>query len=290
MSRASFRYESKQPEADKPLLTDIRKLKGQYPTWGYKKIHRGLVNQGWTVNRKRVARLWREHGYQQPKQKRRRKAPGDASNSCHIRTPQRVNQAWAIDFVQDQTADGRRLKLLTVVDEYSREALDIVVGRRMNHGDVISALKRLVAERGAPEFVRSDNGSEFIAAGVQQALAVLGVSTAYVAPGSPWQNGKNERFNGLLRQELLSREYFWSLKEAEVIIGKWREEFNAERPHGALNYKTPSGFAIQQKKTPGWWNPPPQTLGNVSPSNVGSAPLGATETDDERQHNQRKPD
>lgn len=184
-----------------------------------------------------------------------------------------VNQAWAVDFVQHHTEDGKRLKILTVVDEYSREALAVEVARTMSHKDVFKVLVGLIVQRGAPELVRSDNGSEFIAKGIQQALLEQGVESAFIAPGSPWQNGKNERFNGLLGQEELDRETYCSLAEARVMIEAYRRDYNGVRPHSAIGYMSPDTFAQSQRERGAWWQPPLKLKAPPVPAPIGSAPL-----------------
>lgn len=238
----------------------MRRLKEEHPRWGYKKIWALLRNEGWEVNRKRVERLWRQEGLQVSRQRGRRRSPGGEENACHIRRAEAVNQVWSVDFVRDQTADGQGLKILTVVDEYSREALAVEVQRRMDHLHVKSVIEALIRERGAPEFIRSDNGSEFIAKGLCEALAALNVEMAPIAPGSPWQNGKNERFNGLLRDELLDREMFYTLEEARVLMERFRRKFNTVRPHGAIGYKTPSEFAKEESEKGLWFRHSEETI------------------------------
>jgi len=256
ISRSVFRYEPTRPQKDKALIQELGRLKAKHPRWGYKKIHRLLVNAGWKVNRKRVHRLWRQEGFQVPARPAKvNKAPGDESNACHIRKAEMVNQVWSIDFVKDKTADGKGLRILTVVDEYSREALATAVARRMGARDVQHVLTGLFVKRGQPEFIRSDNGSEFIAKGLQKAVKEMGSEQAYIAPGSPWQNGKNERFNGILRDELLDRELFYSLTEASVLIERFRVEYNEVRPHSAIDFETPAAFSTRQRELGHWFRP-----------------------------------
>lgn len=254
ISRSYMNYKSKRLELDSALIIELHAMKTKYPRWGYKKIHRLLVNEGWKVNHKRIQRLWRQEGLAVARQVRAKKrAPGSKENACDVRCSTAVNHVWSIDFVSDQTEEGRRLKMLTVVDEYSREALAIEVTRKMDNQGVQKVLGKLIAQRGRPGFVRSDNGSEFIAKALQKTLGALGVENAYIAPGSPWQNGKNERFNGILRQELLARELFYSLKEARVMVESFRRQYNNLRPHGALSMMTPTAFALQQSLAGAWF-------------------------------------
>ncbi len=236
------------PDKDRELIKELHRLKARYPRWGYKKIHRLLRNDGWEANHKRVQRLWRQESLSVVRKTgKRKKAPGDKANACHIRKAVLVNQVWSVDFVMDATEDGKKLKILTVIDEMSREALAIEVTRKMNTKGVQKLMEELVCKRGCPEFIRSDNGSEFIAKAMQKAVKGLGSETAYVAPGSPWQNGKNERFNGILREEVLSQELFYSLIEARVLIEHFRVRYNEVRPHGAIDFQTPAVFAQAQR-------------------------------------------
>lgn len=254
ISRSSFRYQSKRPDKDQRLIKELHRLKAAHPRWGYKKIHRLLRNDGWKVNHKRVQRLWRQEGLavvrQPPKAKR---AIGDKSNACDVRRATSVNHVWSVDFVEDRTEDGRKLKILTVIDEYSRESLAVCVRRKMGHKGVQEVIEELVDKRGRPGLIRSDNGSEFIAKGLQRAVKEMGSQCIYIAPGSPWQNGKNERFNGILRQELLQRELFYSVREAQVLIERFRVEYNEVRPHGAIDFQTPAAFSQAQRSSGSWF-------------------------------------
>ena len=247
LSRESLRYKLKRPEMDKPLIKDMRRLAALHPDWGCRKIWSLLRTEGWKVNHKRVERLWRQEGLGLKRKRRKARHKGEEKNSCHVRKATKNNQVWSVDFVSDQTEDGRGLKILTVLDEWSREALAAHVARKMGHKEVVEVLQGLVAKRGAPQFIRSDNGSEFVASGLVKAMKALGVETAYVAPGSPWQNGRNERLNGVLRYELLDREVFGTLAHAQVMHDKWRRRYNEVRPHGALNFKTPAAFAKHER-------------------------------------------
>ena len=212
-----------------------------------------LRARGWQVNPKRVYRIWREQGWQRRRPARRpAKHVGDASNACHIRRAEYGDHAWAIDFVMDRTRDGKTLKILTVLDEYTREALAIEVRRAMGQREVGQILARLFKERGVPEFVRSDHGGEFAGDLIRGALEELGSEVALIAPGAPWQNGKNERFNGILSQELLSREVWGSRLEAQVLCGTWRARYNMIRPHGSLGMMAPSAYAARARAQGQW--------------------------------------
>lgn len=236
------------------MIKELHKLKAKHPRWGYKKIHRLLVEDGWKVNHKRVQRLWRQEGLGVVrKSAKKKKAPGDDSNACHVRKAEGVNHVWSVDFVQDRTEDGKTLKILTVLDEYSREALAVEVRRRMTQGDVWEVIEGLARKRGNPGLIRSDNGSEFVAKKLQACVKKMGSECAFVAPGSPWQNGKNERFNGILRQEVLRREIFYNLEEARYVVEKFRVEYNEVRPHGALNFQTPLAFSQTHQSSSKWF-------------------------------------
>lgn len=238
------------------MIRELHKLKAKHPRWGYKKIHRLLVEDGWKVNHKRVQRLWRQEGLgvvRKPAKKR--KAPGDESNACHIRKAEGVNHVWSVDFMHDQTEDGKALKILTILDEYSREALAVEVRRRMGQGDVWEVVEMLMKQRGKPGFIRSDNGSEFVAKKLQDCVKRMGSECVFIAPGSPWQNGKNERFNGIFRDEVLNREIFHNLEEGRYIAEKFRVEYNEVRPHGALGFQTPAAFSKAHQASSEWFKP-----------------------------------
>lgn len=230
-------------------------------SWGYRKCAQILRTQhGWeNLNDKRVERIWREHGLQRRRPpSRKKKVTGSSQNACHVRQAECANQVWAIDFVEDRTMDKRKLKILTVIDEYTREALRIEVQRRMGARQVVRVLHELSMERGPPAFIRSDNGGEFANRLLEQAMSRLDVDVALIAPGSPWQNGKNERFNGILSQEHLSREEFGNLKEAQVLTASYQRLYNEVRPHGSLQMQTPAAFAKEAKSQGRWFDPSTQ--------------------------------
>lgn len=193
------------------------------------------------MNHKRVERVYREAGLTLPRKRRKRRkgTPGE-ERPFSARAP---NEVWSCDFVHDRTEYGRRLKILTVVDEYTRECLEIRVEKRMTSLDVMETFDELFHERGTPSHIRSDNGAEFIAKKLATWLQEQGVRPVYIEPGSPWENGYIESFNGKLRDECLEEEMFWSRGEAQVIVDWWRDVYNQERPHSSLGYETPSGFA-----------------------------------------------
>jgi len=237
------RYKPKQPDKDKPLTADIRRLAGKYPRYGYRFITAKLRQAGWCVNHKRVQRIWRKEGLQVPYRRKRKKSQGNSQNACFVKKAEFVNHVWTYDFIDDQTEDGRKLKFLTVLDEYTRESPAIEVARSIRARDVIGVLEYLFIVRGVPRFIRSDNGPEFIADAIRKWLSDNHIETLYIAPGSPWENGYIESFHARLRDDLLDREVFHSVKEAKVLVEGWRLEYNNHRPHSGLEYMTPAAFA-----------------------------------------------
>ena len=255
-SRSTARYASKLKDDEVALTQALEALRLSHPQWGYRKLTALLREQGWKVNPKRIYRIWREQGWQKSAPvSRKRKASGQSTNACHVRKATQGNQAWAVDFVQDHTRDGKPFRILTVIDEYTREVLALEAKRSMKQDEVEEVLSRLVQSRGAPAFVRSNNGGEFSGQQIQTALTRLGTQTALIAPGSPWQNGKNERLNGILSQELLSKEVWASVLEAHVMCQQWMQTYNELRPHGSLKMKTPSSFAQEAKQQGCWYHP-----------------------------------
>jgi putative transposase len=220
-------------------------LSRENPRYGYRRVWAMLRREGWPVNKKRVHRLWRAQGLKVPQKqrKRRRLAEGKSENGCARRKAEHKDHVWSYDFVMDQTEDGRRLKMMPVVDEYTRECLTIEVQRSITAEDVVGTLKHLFEERGEPSYIRSDNGPEFIAVAVKRWLEACGVKTLYIEPGSPWENAHSETFIGRFGDELLKRELFTTVLEAKVLVGGYRVHYNCERPHSALGYRTPAEFA-----------------------------------------------
>ena len=243
LHRSLIRYEPAADADRAALVRRMRELALANPRYGYRRITALLRAEGRRVNVKRVLRLWRAEGLTVPRRQRKRRRLGSSEGGTQRRRAGRRNEVWSYDFVFDQTADGRPLKVLPVVDEYTRECLAMVVGRSLTAADVVKTLARLVAERGGPAHLRSDNGPEFIAAAVKDWLASAGVATLYIEPGSPWENAYSESFNSRLRDELLNRELFGSLKEAEVILAEHRRAYNHDRPHSSLGYVAPAVFA-----------------------------------------------
>ena len=222
------------------LTADVIELARQYGRYGYRRIAALLRQAGWRVNVKRVERIWRREGLKVPAKQPKRRRLWLNDGSCVRLRPERPNHVWSYDFVQDRTHDGRAYRMLNIIDEFTREALMIRVDRKLNSVAVVDALTDLFILRGPPAFVRSDNGPEFIAEAVRKWIAAVGAQTAYIAPGSPWENGYCESFNARLRDELLDGEIFCSLKEARILIEQWRRHYNQVRPHGALGWTPPA--------------------------------------------------
>jgi putative transposase len=241
--RSTQRYRPEVSKEEERLVTEIRRIARRHPRYGQRRVHALLRREGWRVNKKRVARLWREEGLQVPVRKRKRRRLGHSGNSCQRRPATAMNEVWTYDFVFDRTEDGQRLKLLTVVDEHTREALAVRAGRSITAAAVIEVLGELIEERGAPKHIRSDNGPEFIAKAVVTWLGEIGVGTLFIEPGSPWENAYGESFNGRLEDELLGSEMFATVAEAQWLADEWRREYNTARPHSSLDYKTPAEFA-----------------------------------------------
>ncbi|MBW2219613.1 MAG: IS3 family transposase [Deltaproteobacteria bacterium] len=242
--RSTQRYEKTIRGDEKRLRADIIKLASRYGRYGYRRITALLHRQGWRVNHKRVERIWRQEGLKVPKRQPKRGRLWLNDGSCVRLRPAHRNHVWAYDFVMDRTHDGRPIKIMTVIDEYSRESLAMVVDRKIKSNDVLFCLSDLFLIYGVPNHIRSDNGPEFTAKLVREWLERIGVKTLFIEPGSPWENGYNESFNGKLRDELLNGEIFYNLKEAQAMIEKWRKEYNTLRPHSSLNYRPPAPEAL----------------------------------------------
>jgi len=226
-----------QPRADEtPLRRSIIALAAQYGRYGYRQVTGLLWQQGWQISRSRVERIWKQEGLKVPPKQPKRARLWLADGSCVRLRPLYKNHVWSWDFVMDRTADGRPLKILTLIDEFTKEALAIYVARRIRAHDVIDVLADVMIERGIPEHIRSDNGPEMVAKSLRAWLGRLGTKTLYIQPGSPWENGYCESFNGKLRNELLNGELFYTLREAQVLIEQWRCHYNRVRPHSALGY------------------------------------------------------
>ena len=223
------------------LTADIVELVRRYGRYGYRKIAALLRSTaGWVVNDKRVERIWRREGLKVPARQPKRGRLWLADGSCIRLRAERPNHVWSYDFVEDRTHDGRKYRMLNIIDEFTHECLAIRIDRRLKAIDVIDLLSDLFILRGVPEHIRSDNGPEFVAKAVQGWIGAVGAKTAYIAPGSPWENGFIESFNARLRDELLDGEIFYTLAEAKIIVESWRRHFNTVRPHGSLGYKPPA--------------------------------------------------
>jgi putative transposase len=239
-ARATQRLRPPVSDAEAKLVARIIELATKYGRYGYRRITALLNQESWQVNHKRVERIWRREGLKVPKKQPKRGRLWLNDGSCIRLRPEHKDHVWSYDFVTARTADGRAFKMLTIIDEYTRECLAILVERRLTSQDVIDQLFNLFVFRGIPEHIRSDNGPEFTAREVRKWLARLGVKTLFIEPGSPWENGYIESFNGKLRDELLNREIFTTLTEAKVLIAEWRKEYNQVRPHSAKGYKPPA--------------------------------------------------
>ena len=237
--------------ADEDALTQaVIALAAQYGRYGYRRITSLLQNAGWSVGVDRVLRIWRREGLKVPRKQRQRRRLWLNDGSCVRLRPERRNHVWSYDFVEAQTHDGRKLRLMTLIDEFTRECLAIRVARRINGMGVIETMADAMIMHGVPEHIRSDNGPEMTAKIVRGWLAGVGAKTLYIEPGSPWENGYCESFNGKLRDELLNGEIFYSLKEARVVIAGWRNHYNTIRPHSALGYRPPAPQASNPFLTP----------------------------------------
>jgi transposase InsO family protein len=244
-SRMTQRYLPQVRDDEEPLTRRIVELAALYGRYGTPRITAMLRSEQWRVNHKRVERIWRGAGLKVPRRQPRRGRLWFNDGSCIRLRPEHKDHVWAYDFVTARTHDGRSFRMLTLVDEFTRECLAIDVARQLKSDDVLERLAWLFCTRGVPEHIRSDNGSEFTAKAVREWLAKVGVKTLYIEPGSPWENGYVESFNGKLRDELLNGEIFYSLKEAKVLIERWREHYNRIRPHSSLGYRPPAPEAIE---------------------------------------------
>ena len=243
--RGTQRYAPKVPDKDKRVVQRMLELVRRRPRFGYRRIGTLLRKEDEfaRINVKRVYRLWRQEGLKVPQKQRKTRRLGSSDQGIVRRRAQHVNHVWCYDFVKDQTVDGRPLKFLPIEDEYTRECLALEVARSITATDVIQVLQYLFEVRGAPQFIRSDNGPEFIAHAIKKYLADSGVGTLYIEPGSPWQNAYIESFNSRFRDELLNCELFTSVREAQVISSDYRLDYNHHRPHSSLGYVTPAEFA-----------------------------------------------
>ena len=237
--RATQRYEKRVPDDEELLRQRIIELASEYGRYGYRRITALLRNEGWIVNHKRVQRIWRQEGLKVPQKQPKRGRLWLNDGSVVRLKPLFPKHVWSYDFMEDHTHNKVKFRILNVIDEYTRECLAVKVARRLTSRDVIEVLTDLFIEDGIPVHIRSDNGSEFTAKRVRQWLQRLQVRPLYIEPGSPWENGYIESFNVRMRDELLNREIFYSLKEAKVLIEMWRKHYNTIRPHSALGYRPP---------------------------------------------------
>jgi transposase InsO family protein len=238
--RSTQRHERRVRDDEQALTERIVALAGEYGRYGYRRVTALLRTEGWRVNGKRVERIWRQEGLKVPQKQPKRSRLWLNDGSCVRLRPTHKDHVWAYDFVFTRTHDGRVVKLLTLVDEHTRECLAIDVARRMTREHLLARMAELMVFRGVPEHIRSDNGPEFTAQAVRDWLPRVGVKTLFIEPGSPWENGYCESFNGKLRDELLDREIFYTLREAQIVIEGWRRRYNTIRPHSSLGYRPPA--------------------------------------------------
>ncbi|WP_246658537.1 IS3 family transposase, partial [Mesorhizobium sp. GR13] len=244
-------------------------------SYGYRRITALLRQEGWTVNAKRVERIWRREGLKVPTKQPKKGRLWLNDGSCVRLRPYYRGHVWSYDFVADRTHDGKAFRMLTVIDEYSRECLAIHVQRQIKSDDILAVLTELFAKHRPPAHIRSDNGAEFTATAVRDWLGRIGVKTLYIEPGSPWENGYCESFNGKLRDELLNGEIFYTLKEAQILIENWRQHYNTIRPHSSIGYVPPAPPAILPPAATLLYPPPrPANLGdhNRRNSNLAGGP------------------
>jgi putative transposase len=242
--RSTQRYNKRIANDEEILTGRIVALASQYGRYGYRRVRAMLLNEGWRVNHKRVERIWRQEGLKIPPKQPKRGRLWLTDGSIVRLRPAFPKHVWSYDFMHDRTQDGHPFRILNILDEYTRECLAVRVGRRLTHQDVLEVLTELFCERGVPVHLRSDNGSEFTAQRVRTWLEKLEVRPLFIEPGSPWENGYIESFNGKMRDELLAREIFYSLKEAQIMIEMWRKEYNTIRPHSSLGYQPPAPATI----------------------------------------------
>ena len=238
--RSTQRKVPRRADDETVLREEIIKFTRRYGRYGYRRITALLRRDGWAVNAKRVERIWRREGLKVPAKQPKKGRLWLNDGSCVRLRPERPNHVWSYDFVADRTHEGKAFRMLCIIDEFTREALTIRVARKLKATDVIDALADLFILRGVPAHIRSDNGPEFVAQALRDWIAAAGAKTAYIEPGSPWENGYCESFNGKLRDELLVGEIFYSLAEAKVLIEAWRRHYNTIRPHSSLGYRPPA--------------------------------------------------
>jgi len=246
--RGTQRYAPLRRVDEDALTTAIIALATKYGRYGYRRVTALLNQAGWPVGKDRVQRIWRREGLKVPQKPRPRGRLWLTDGSCVRLRPMHAKHVWSYDFVAAQTHDGRKLKILTLIDEYTRECLALRVERRLGSEEVVETLAAVMTTQGIPAHLRSDNGSEFIAKELRKWLGGVGAAPLYIEPGSPWENGYCESFNGKLRDECLNGEIFYSLREAQIVIEQWRIEYNTRRPHSALGYRPPAPETLQPQQ------------------------------------------
>jgi len=241
--RSTQRYRPRVPGDEAVLVAAMHAVVRRHPRYGYRMVWAKLRQEGWRVNKKRVYRLWRREGFKVACKRRKKRHLGTSANGCVRRSAEGKNDVWAWDFIHDRDEAGRPLKWLSVVDEFTRECLVLEVERHLTAADVVALVSEVMAIRGVPRHIRSDNGPEFIAQALRRFLAAAQVQTLYIEPGAPWENGYAESFHSRLRDELLDAEIFTGLRDAKALAAGWRNEYNHRRPHSSLGYRTPAAYA-----------------------------------------------
>jgi transposase InsO family protein len=275
--RSTQRYEPLVAEEEAMLVRAMHDQVRRHPRYGYRRVWALLRGQGWKVNRKRVYRLWRKEGFRVPRRQHKKRRLGNSDGGILRLRPEHPNHVWAWDFIHDRDEGNRALKWLTLVDEYTRECLALEVERSMTASAVIDIVAQVILIRGAPKFIRSDNGPEFIAQALRSYLEAAQAGTLYIAPGAPWENGYNESFNGKLRDELLNAESFADLREAKALGARWQSDYNHHRPHSSLDYQTPAAFAARcRDKGFALGALPPNPRQGLCPWNPASSPPATT--------------
>jgi len=247
IARSSLSYELRMPGKDAPVIEAMRRLSSHYPRYGYRRMRIFLGREGQAMGTGRAERIWRQAKLQLPRKRPRRRV---ATTRPRPLPPRAANHVWAYDFVFDACASGQQIKCLTIVDEFTHECLAIDAAASIRSARVIEVLARLISVHGAPVYLRSDSGPEFVSQAILKRLTASCIQTALIDPGKPWQNGTNESFNGKLRDECLSLEWFRTRREAKIVIEIWRQHYNGVRPHMSLNYLTPAEFKQQDRSTP----------------------------------------
>jgi len=258
--RSTQRYQASEKEDEQRLVDRILELVREFPRYGYRMITRLLRQEGWKVNFKRIYRIWKREGLKVSVKKAKKRRLGDRSGSIRRRRAERPNHVWSVDFIFDRTVNGRPLKVLSLIDEFTRECVALEVNRKFTGDDLVTLLVDLFAIRGRPQFIRSDNGPEFVSKRVREFLNLIDVGTSYIEPGSPWENGYVESFHSRFRDECLACEEFATLAEAQLVVESWRQTYNHRRPHSGLDGLTPAVFASQWAASVPLAALPPQKL------------------------------